>query len=151
MLVLRSRAPKTVRVGGGAKRERTNERTKDSSFYGFVPRFCRLSNPIRPTGEELRWARLGVISINHPEYPPQNNLAGSNGKKYTRAFQDMIIELREVRDEGTGQVTTKIRCVMRVDLGGLIPKLVFRKTVGQTGLMAFKAVRKKAIEAAKSR
>lgn len=97
-------------------------------------------------GNGLRWAKLGVLSINHVMFPPKGE--GSD-RKYTRAFQDMIIELEEVSGEDD-EIFTKIRCIMRVDLGGLIPKAIFRKTVGQTGLMAFKAARKEAMKKAGS-
>ena len=73
------------------------------------------------------------MSVDHPSRP-----AGVG--RYTRAFQNMVIDLREV-----GEKRTRIRCVMRVDLGGNIPRGIFRRTVGQTALMAFKAVRAKAL------
>ena len=72
------------------------------------------------------WTNVGVRSINHLEYPP--------GGKYTRAFQDMIVSMKE----GNEGEYTDVRCVMKVDLGGMIPRGIFRKMVGQTGVMAFK-------------
>ncbi|GMH95202.1 hypothetical protein TrST_g1331 [Triparma strigata] len=80
------------------------------------------------------YTNVGVRSINHLEYHP--------GGKYTRAFQDMVVEMKE----GGGGEYTDVKCVMRVDLGGMIPRGIFRKMVGQTGVMAFKAVMKKAME-----
>ena len=59
----------------------------------------------------------------------------------------MIIDLRDVSNASSQEKKkTRVRCVMRVDLGGNIPRGIFRKTVGQTALMAFKAVRAKAVE-----
>ena len=84
----------------------------------------------------LNATRFAALSISHPSHPLVNP-----GTPYTRAFQDLIITATALSAS-----VTHVECFMKVDLGGNIPKWVFRKTVGQTGLMAFKAISKKAVE-----
>ncbi|GMI46392.1 hypothetical protein TrCOL_g11176 [Triparma columacea] len=84
----------------------------------------------------LNATRFAALSISHPSHPLVNP-----STPYTRAFQDLIITASALSAS-----VTHVECFMKVDLGGNIPKWVFRKTVGQTGLMAFKAISKKAVE-----
>ena len=91
---------------------------------------------------KLNVTRLAALSISHPSYPTLDNLkSGKKDLKYTRAFQDLFITLTS-----PSLAQTHVNCVMKVDLGGHIPKWIFKKTVGQTGLIAFKAVAKKAVD-----
>ena len=101
---------------------------------------CFKESGVGSTGH--RWERHAAISVDHPDYPAMGD---RSNKKFTRAFQNMVIELKEV-DKGT-----EVTCVMRVDLGGNIPRGVFRRTVGRTALMAFKAVRSRAEREEKSK
>ncbi|GMH75577.1 hypothetical protein TrRE_jg12987 [Triparma retinervis] len=87
----------------------------------------------------LNSTRFAALSIDHPSHPPVDP-----DTPYTRAFQDLMITATS-----TSTSVTRVECLMKVDLGGNIPKWIFKKTVGQTGLMAFKAISKKAVESFK--
>ncbi|GMI41024.1 hypothetical protein TeGR_g11762, partial [Tetraparma gracilis] len=93
------------------------------------------------------------LSVSHPGYPPLDNLApgspgGRKSKLYTRAFQNMILDFQEepVPGGAGGEARTRVTCYMQVDLGGYIPRWLFKRTVGRTGVMAFKALREQAVK-----